>query len=410
MIWDPCNIGFSLLESHDSWLSGRVTNFKHKLALLIINVYGPTQNENKRRVWKEIEEFIRRTQEQTCIIGGDFNSITNQSEKRGGKGKTSRATLDFVDWIHRSGLVEINMVKNAFTWNNKRLGFSNIAEKLDRFFISGNLINFPYTLQASILPFSGLDHFPIQLNILLDSGPRRCPFKFEQMWLKYDNILRILEVWWKEAEVFGSRIFKVVNKLKIIKQKLIIWNREHYGNIFDKKSQVEAELKEVNKAVMLRGMDEVLFLREKELLLEQENILAKEEVFWKQKSRETWMDEGDNNTEFFHNSVKPRRVINIISKIKTNNGLEVEDPKLISKEAVDFFSNILNIDLSPYRLDQDKIMKFIPKLLSKEHTQGLTAKFSLSKVEAALMQMNLEKSPSPDGFPIDFFFRNASPS
>lgn len=277
------------------------------------------------------------------------------------------------------------MVKDAFTWNKRRLGFSNIAEKLDRFFLLGSLINFSYTLEASILPFSGSDHFPIQLKIILDSGPRRCPFKFEKIWLKDDNILRLLEVWWKEVEVSGSKIFKVVNKLKIIKQKLIIWNREYFENMFDKKYQVEEELVEVNEVVMLKGIDEALLLREKELLLEQENILAKEEVFWKQKSRKTWLDEGDKNTKLFHNSVKLRRVINRISKIKIRNGSEVEDPKLISKEAVDFFSNILNIDLSPHCSDQDKILKFIPKLLSKEHTHGLTAKFSLSEVEAALM-------------------------
>lgn len=63
----------------------------------------------------------------------------------------------------------------------------------------GSLTNFPYTLEASILPFSGSDHFPIQLSILGDSGPKRCPFKFVQMWLKEDNILKLLQEWWKEA-------------------------------------------------------------------------------------------------------------------------------------------------------------------------------------------------------------------
>ncbi|GLJ06045.1 hypothetical protein SUGI_0030800 [Cryptomeria japonica] len=61
MIWDPHNIRFSLLETHGNWISGRVTSFKHKLDFLVINVYGPTLNEDKRRVWKEIEEFRSST-------------------------------------------------------------------------------------------------------------------------------------------------------------------------------------------------------------------------------------------------------------------------------------------------------------------------------------------------------------
>lgn len=81
----------------------------------------------------------------------------------------------------------------------------------------------------------------------------------------------------------------------------------------------------------------------------------------------------------------------------------MEDPKIISREAVEFFSNILNSDWSSLCSDQDKFLKCILKLLRKDQTHNLTAKFSLVEVEAALMQMNPDKSPGPDGFPTSFF-------
>ncbi|XP_059068415.1 uncharacterized protein LOC131858937 [Cryptomeria japonica] len=223
------------------------------------------------------------------------------------------------------------------------------------------------------------------------------------MWLKDDNILELLKEWWNATKVSRSGIFKIVNKLKIIKQNLIHWNKEHFGNIFDNKAQVEADLVEVNEKVMRHGIDEAVFLREKKLLTDHESILAKEEVFWKQKSRETWLEEGDKNTKFFHNSVRMRRVINHISKINLSDGSEVANPKSIATEAVDIFSLILNFDWSPHGSIQDKFIRCIPKLLSKGQTNSLTAKFSLAEVEATLMQMSPDKSPGSDGFLTSFF-------
>lgn len=132
------------------------------------------------------------------------------------------------------------------------------------------------------------------------------------------------------------------------------------------------------------GMDESLFLKEMKLLVDHESILTKEEVFWKQKSRETWLEEGDKNTKFFHNSVSMRRVRNHISKIKLSDGSEVANPKTIVKEVVDFFSLILNSDWSPHSSVQDRFINSIPKLLNKENSDSLIAKFSLAKVEATL--------------------------
>ncbi|GLJ44304.1 hypothetical protein SUGI_0927260 [Cryptomeria japonica] len=98
IIYDPCCILFSFIESHNNWMSGRVTSLKNNLDFVIINVYGPILNEDKQRVWEEIENFI-----------------DSLHEKQGGLGINAHASLDFAIWIHRSGMSEINMVQEAFT-------------------------------------------------------------------------------------------------------------------------------------------------------------------------------------------------------------------------------------------------------------------------------------------------------
>lgn len=89
-------------------------------------------------------------------------------------------------------------------------------------------------------------------------------------------------------------------------------------------------------------MDETLYLREKMLLVEYKDIVAKEEFFCCQKCRETWPNVGDKNTIFFHNSSKKGRTINRITKIKYDYGVSTEDPIQIVAEAVSYFENILN--------------------------------------------------------------------
>lgn len=49
-------------------------------------------------------------------------------------------------------------------------------------------------------------------------------------------------------------------------------------------------------------------------------ILKREEIYWKDKSRELWIVDGDLNTKFFYASSEARRISNKICSIKDDNG------------------------------------------------------------------------------------------
>ncbi|GLJ40989.1 hypothetical protein SUGI_0848590 [Cryptomeria japonica] len=403
IIWDSIFTSFSPLEIKQNWIGGTVGSYNNKLRFNLINVYSPIQNRDKARVWLELEAFLDNHPNKVCIIGGDFNVITKVEDKRGGSFKPPPAAIDFNNWINRNSLLEIQTTKNAFTWNNRRIGFCNIAEKLDRFFIHGGLSELNYTIEAKPLPLSGFDHFPLQLNILTDHSPRNCPFKFESMWFRDDNIINLIEHWWNGSVFSGLKMFIVANKLKLIKRKLLEWNRENFGNIFDKKLLIEKDLKDVNSEVLEKGMDEHLFLKEKSLLFEYEKILSKEEIYWRQKSKETWLKDGDRNTKFFHNSTKQRRWVNRISNINNCQGTIMSESVDVASEAVRFFDNILNNTDGSNLRGQLNIINNLPKLINDDHNKCLLKKFSEEEVKSTLMKMNLDKAPSPDGFPTSFF-------
>lgn len=88
--------------------------------------------------------------------------------------------------------MDIRTVNGIFTWTNRRLGFSNIAEKLERFFFKGNLIDFNFSLESSILSTSGSNHYSMALSIKENKKPYRCSFKFEKMCVREESFVEMV--------------------------------------------------------------------------------------------------------------------------------------------------------------------------------------------------------------------------
>lgn len=115
------------------------------------------------------------------------------------------------------------------------------------------------------------------------------------------------------------------------------WNREKFKNVFAEEFSIEKELEDLYKSVIQNGMTEFEFREEKRLNHEYMEVLAREEIFWRQKSRATWLKDGDRNTKFFHSYVKVRRLRNKIFSIHNNDGIEVSNQKDIQDATVRFF-------------------------------------------------------------------------
>ena len=51
------------------------------------------------------------------------------------------------------------------------------------------------------------------------------------MWFKVEGFKELIRSWWWAIEVSGSANFRLSAKLKELKQKLKVWNREVFGNL-----------------------------------------------------------------------------------------------------------------------------------------------------------------------------------
>lgn len=76
------------------------------------------------------------------------------------------------------------------------------------------------------------------------------------------------------------------------------WNRLVFGNIKLRKKRVSARLGGIQKQLL--GHESVILEQlEGELILEYNDVIEQEELFWWQKSREEQWVDGEYNTQFF---------------------------------------------------------------------------------------------------------------
>ena len=50
-------------------------------------------------------------------------------------------------------------------------------------------------------------------------------------------------------------------------------------------------------------------------------ILAQQKVYWRQRAKQFWLEEGDSNTKFFHRFTSARARKNAITHLKDKNGV-----------------------------------------------------------------------------------------
>ena len=77
-----------------------------------------------------------------------------------------------------------------------------------------------------------------------------------------------------------------------------------------------------------------------EVSKELDDLLMKQEIFWAQRSRVSWLKHGDKNTKFFHSKASQQRRRNYIQGVKNFDGDWAEEVEDISQVAINYFENL----------------------------------------------------------------------
>jgi len=134
---------------------------------------------------------------------------TSKEENRGGVQREDPKMERFRDLQMELRLVDIPTINGKFTWNNRRGGNKQIASRLDRFVAFKQLIGKDIFYEASMLPSIGLDHWPITLEIAMNTQNKKRPFWFEPFWLRDLEFIAKVKTkldWKEETKCIHSKL------------------------------------------------------------------------------------------------------------------------------------------------------------------------------------------------------------
>ena len=126
--------------------------------------------------------------------------------------------------------------------------------------------------------------------------------------------------------------------------------------------------------------------------------VLREEISWRQKSRELWLKEEDNNTKFFHRMANAHNRRNWLSKLKVNGCWYTEENDL-KNSMVGAFQKLYSEE-GVWRpcIDGLSYMR-----LARSEAEGLEIPFSEEEVFVALSNLGKDKALGSDGFTRTFW-------
>ena len=128
-----------------------------------------------------------------------------------------------------------------------------------------------------------------------------------------------------------------------------------------------------------------------------------EEAAMRQKSRIRWLKLGDQNTSFFHRSVRSRQSSNTLRSVIDPDGNLLTNHDQVTQVVVNYFKDSLGSQNISYIELSTIIEEIVQFRWTEECCQTLQAPIGREEVRRVLFSMDSGKAPGPDGYSIGFF-------
>ncbi|KAL8125037.1 hypothetical protein AgCh_012638 [Apium graveolens] len=345
--------------------------------------YGCPERGRRQESWDLIRDLESRSALPWCILG-DFNDMLFEFEKVGGRPQPRYLLEGFHATISDCGLQDLGFTGCQYTWERFRGTPAWIQERLDRGLANQQWRQLFPNAVIQVLEVSTSDHLPLLLQLNRQIYvPKTRRFRFENVWIRDVECMNLVQESWTT-----NGIGNILEKIEFCRMKLDEWG----GGTLKELSQKIKHSRWVMRKFRSRR-DTLGVQTYNDARCEFLKLLERQEIYWKQRSKQFWLREGDQNTRFFHKFASGRKKNNQIVRLKNKDGEWVDCMHGIQEIITEYFTDLFKSSGTGGHLSANEKVSCVTDL---QNTQ-LMAPISDDEVKNAVFSMHAEKAPGYDG-------------
>jgi len=307
----------------------------------------------------------------------------------------------FKQALDECGLYDLGFIGPRYTWCNGRSGENHTRERLDRAMATRRWCTLFDGVQVTVLTRYVSDHHPLLVEFSNSKDlqwTKNQRFRYEASWTKSREHREVVKKMWKAKPSVRDPWKKVFNNLTGCRRSLKQWVRKQAHPIDEQIQKKEEEL----RSLQLIDLPDLPTL-EAPITNALQDLLEQEDLKWKQRAKENWLQFGDRNSKFFHACANQKHSRSKIQNIDDINGRNCSTKETIEEAFVGYFSDLFK---AGENLEVEACVDALDQKVTPEMNRRLLAEFTVEEIAIALNQMPPLKSPGPDGFSACFYQHN----
>lgn len=381
------------------------------VTIIIVNFYGYNSKIENDALFKTLESrithFISKFPNSFVLIGGDFNITLDNSLDRWPPRSVNYHNSTLKTFMQKFSVVDIWRDKfpgiRSFTWNDKAC---TVMSRIDYWLTPCNLHK--ENISVNILPTPLTDHKAVSITISLLSSPSSnyhnsywklnkslLEHEFVKMTIRsliaqYCNIAQISNNYYTNWELFKFEACKFLRK---------------FGSLLSKARKFEEEMiisKITSFTHKSPNLSDNEYLELFTLQSQLDDIYKRRAEGAFIRSRQRWLEKGEQNSAFFFQLEKNHAKANKIVHLNIN-GTITSDSKDIADYCSTFFSTLYNSGFN-----EDNSSVFIDSLtnsktINEDQKEHCDSSICIKEVLQAITELKLNKSPGIDGLNSEFY-------